>query len=47
MEESAPGTDRSDAICKERKMPEPSEDGLCPHTDCLLQSSREEEGCDY
>ncbi|XP_030121260.4 tumor necrosis factor receptor superfamily member 11A isoform X1 [Taeniopygia guttata] len=27
MEESVPGTDKSDAVCKERKMPEPSEDG--------------------
>ncbi|KAI1243122.1 hypothetical protein IHE44_0000698 [Lamprotornis superbus] len=27
LEESVPGTDKSDAVCKERKMPEPSEDG--------------------
>ncbi|XP_030915155.1 tumor necrosis factor receptor superfamily member 11A [Geospiza fortis] len=28
MEEIVPGTDKSDAVCKERKMPEPSEDGI-------------------
>ncbi|NXS11997.1 TNR11 factor, partial [Neodrepanis coruscans] len=27
MEEMEPGTDKSDAVCAERKMPEPSEDG--------------------
>ncbi|XP_063018163.1 tumor necrosis factor receptor superfamily member 11A isoform X1 [Melospiza melodia melodia] len=27
MEEIVPGTDKSDAVCKEQKMPEPSEDG--------------------
>ncbi|XP_056340777.1 tumor necrosis factor receptor superfamily member 11A isoform X2 [Oenanthe melanoleuca] len=27
LEESVPGTDKSDAVCKERKMPELSEDG--------------------
>lgn len=31
MEEIVPGTDKSDAVCKQRKMPESSEDGLCPH----------------
>lgn len=42
-----PGTDKSDAVCKERKMPAPSEDGLFPRMDCWVESSREEEGCDY
>ncbi|XP_054141058.1 tumor necrosis factor receptor superfamily member 11A isoform X4 [Melozone crissalis] len=28
MEEIVPGTDKSDAVCKEQKMPEPSEDDL-------------------
>lgn len=44
MAEIVPGTDKSDAVCTERKMPEPSEDGMCPHTDYLLESTREEEG---
>lgn len=45
MAEIMPGTDKSDAVCTERKMPEPSEDGTCPHTDYLLENRRREEGC--
>uniref|UniRef100_A0A8C5TLA6 TNFR-Cys domain-containing protein n=1 Tax=Malurus cyaneus samueli TaxID=2593467 RepID=A0A8C5TLA6_9PASS len=40
MEEIVAGTDKSDAVCRERKMPEPSEDGLYPCIDCLFESSR-------
>ena len=47
MAEIVPGTDKSDAVCAEQKMPEPSEDSMCPSTDYLLESSREEEGCVY
>lgn len=47
MAEIVPGTDKSDAVCTERKMPEPSEDGTCPRTDYLLESTREEKGCVY
>lgn len=47
MAEIVPGTDKSDAVCAERKMPAPSEDGMCPHTNYLLESTREEEGCVY
>jgi len=43
MVETVPGTDKSDAVCAERKVPEPSEDGMCPHTKYLLESTREEE----
>lgn len=45
MAEIVPGTDKSDAVCAYQKVPEPSEDGMCPHTDYLLEGSREEEGC--
>uniref|UniRef100_A0A8C0F3V3 TNFR-Cys domain-containing protein n=1 Tax=Bubo bubo TaxID=30461 RepID=A0A8C0F3V3_BUBBB len=45
MAEIMPGTDKSDAVCAERKMPEPSEDGMCPYTDYLLESSGKEAGC--
>lgn len=47
MTEDMPGTEKSDVVCAEWKVPEPSEDGTCPRTGYLLESGREEEGCVY
>uniref|UniRef100_A0A8B9FCA2 TNF receptor superfamily member 11a n=1 Tax=Amazona collaria TaxID=241587 RepID=A0A8B9FCA2_9PSIT len=47
MTEDMPGTEKSDVICAEWKVPKPLEDGKSPHTDYLLESGREEEGYVY